>query len=436
MKKRYMKIRGIHCAHCIVTIQNALRKHPAIREVSIREDIAEISYEGELDAAALVQLIADAGYVTEKRLICEEREPLQDRVKFVEFILILFCILGLAVGLRAVLGFNLFQMIPTIDSSITYGMLVVTGALTSIHCVGMCGAINLTAVSSGAERSWKRPLYYNLGRVLSYTAIGGLVGFLGSVISIHRCLSGGIILLAAAVMFLMSLRMLGVFNIPLPRHAVFRRKSKNSFLIGLLNGWMPCGPLQAMQLYALSTGSMVLGAVSLFLFAIGTVPMMFAVGLFAGALHGKGRIWINKIAATLILVLSVSMMSRGMSTLGLSFSQSAQSEWDQYLAATMQGEEQVVQFDLTYNGYADVVVQKDIPVHMIIHVDETYLTGCNNQIVSKDFSFEQELHAGENEIVFTPTEEGTYTYTCWMGMIKNTIQVIDDPAYFEKGTTE
>ena len=69
---------------------------------------------------------------------------------------------------------------------------------------------------------------------------------------------------------------------------------------------------------------------------------------------------------------------------------------------------------------------------MIINVDEKYLTGCNNQIIIKEFGINQELKVGNNVIEFIPTESGTYTYTCWMNMIKNNIKVIDDRDYFEE----
>lgn len=46
-------------------------------------------------------------------------------------------------GLHKLFGFNIFNAIPTIDSNITYGMLFLIGVLTSIHCISMCGAINL-----------------------------------------------------------------------------------------------------------------------------------------------------------------------------------------------------------------------------------------------------------------------------------------------------
>ena len=73
----------------------------------------------------------------------------------------------------------------------------------------MCGAINLVAVvGNSSKRNFMRPLLYNLGRVLSYTILGDIVGFIGSVISISKTVSGMIILIASLIMFLMSLNML------------------------------------------------------------------------------------------------------------------------------------------------------------------------------------------------------------------------------------
>ena len=78
-----------------------------------------------------------------------------------------------------------------------------------------------------------------------------------------------------------------------------------------------------------------------------------------------------------------------------------------------------------------IILQKDIPVKMVIHVDKKYLTGCNNEIIINEFNIKQELKEGDNIIEFTPKEEATITYTCWMNMIKNTIKVIDDKDYFK-----
>ena len=56
------------------------------------------------------------------------------------------------------------------------------------------------------------------------------------------------------------------------------------FIVGLLNGFMPCGPLQTMQLFALGTGSAFKGALSMLIFSLGTVPLMLTFGAISGFL--------------------------------------------------------------------------------------------------------------------------------------------------------
>ena len=116
--------------------------------------------------------------------------------------------------LNKMFGFNVFNMIPTIDSNITYGMLFVTGLLTSIHCISMCGSINLVAsIDSENNKNYKKPIMYNIGRIISYTVMGGVVGLLGKVISINNVLNGIIIIIASLIMFVMSLSMLGILKV-------------------------------------------------------------------------------------------------------------------------------------------------------------------------------------------------------------------------------
>ena len=225
-------------------------------------------------------------------------------------------------------------------------------------------------------------------------------------------------------MFVMSLEMLGLFRIPRikflsPKH----KKSSNPFLIGLLNGLMPCGPLQAMQLYALSTSSMIKGALSMFLFGLGTMPLMLLTGVIFTNLKGKNKILINNIASVLILVLSVFMLNRGLVALNINIP--AFEGNTQYLTPNIIDDTQVVEFDLSYNGYQDIKVEVAKPVKMIIHVDKKYLTGCNNSLIIPEYNINQELKTGDNIIEFYPTKEGTFIYTCWMNMLKNNIKVVN-----------
>jgi len=96
-------------------------------------------------------------------------------------------------------------------------------------------------------------------------------------------------------------------------------KNKGPLLVGLLNGFMPCGPLQAMQLYALGTGSFIAGATSMFMFSLGTVPLMFGLGAISSIAGGKFTQKMMRISAVLVIVLGVVMFNRGLSLSGYSF---------------------------------------------------------------------------------------------------------------------
>lgn len=223
--------------------------------------------------------------------------------------------------------------------------------------------------------------------------------------------------------------MLGIITISsrIKSCKVFRKvKTKNSFIIGILNGLMPCGPLQAMQVYALSTGSVFYGALSMFLFCLGTIPLMLFFGSFINFTKGKTRVVINKVTSVLILILSMAMLNRALIGFGINivnkFSESSET---QYIQAEMQENYQYVEFDLNYDSFQDIVVKKGIPVKMVINVDKKYLTGCNNEIIIKKFEIDQKLRVGKNEINFLPTEEGEFLYSCWMNMIYNKIKVIN-----------
>lgn len=433
MSKVYVKIDGIHCNHCIDVITNELKKNKKINDVKIKNNIAHITYNGDLTNDEIIDSINGIDYITKDEYISHDLKTLDSKIHLLEFILIIGIILLIWFLINKIFGFNIFNVIPNIDSNVTYGVLFVTGLLTSIHCISMCGAINLMAVVNGDKKTkFVRPLLYNLGRVISYTIIGGVVGLVGSVLSINDFINGIIVFVASIIMILMSLSMLGIINfrISFLNKIRIKNKSRNAFIIGLINGLMPCGPLQAMQVYALSTGSFFKGALSMMLFGLGTVPLMLGVGFIYNLFRGKRKILINKISSILILILSIVMLNRSLLMFNIDVFKYFKNYGD-FSTARIVDDYQVIEFDLDYNNYQDILVQVGIPVKMIIHVDKKYLTGCNNEIISKEFDIDKKLEVGDNEIIFTPKEIGIFTYTCSMDMIKNNIKVIDDKTYFE-----
>ena len=435
-QKTYVRVEGMFCEHCAETVSLALKTLPGVGAVSLRQNVAEIISDAPLHSEDVIRVIRTAGYETDADKISDRRGKVARTVRWYEVLLISAAVILFAVGVNRIFGYNIFNAIPTVDSGISYGMLFVTGLLTSVHCIGMCGAIGIYASTdkSGA-RSLRRPLLYNAGRVMSYTLIGGIVGLVGSVFSVSAKLRGIIILIAAVFMFLMTLSMFGLISFRLPRFLQFRRSDRKfgAFLLGLMNGLMPCGPLQAMQLYALSTGAFFSGAAAMLLFSLGTVPLMLLSGAVINLSRGRAKIAVGKIASVLILILSISMLNRGLLGLGVDVRKLLPEQYEGYTAAVMEDGFQTVRLELDFDSFGDVIVQKGVPVRIVLHAEKEKITGCNNEVVSADFDFDVPISPGDNVIEFTPMEEGDYVYTCWMNMIRNRIKVIDNTGYFTKG---
>lgn len=168
----------------------------------------------------------------------------------------------------------------------------------------------------------------------------------------------------------------------------------------------------------------------MFLFCLGTIPLMLSVGIIYNIIKGKEKILINKVASILILILPIVMLNRGLLSLNIDITKPF-TNYSEFTSSKLKGNYQIVEFNLNYNKYEDIILQKGVPVKMIIHVKSKYLTGCNNEIILRDFNIIKKLNVGDNIIEFTPEKTGDYTYTCWMNMIKNNIKVIDDIDYFK-----
>lgn len=340
---------------------------------------------------------------------------------------------------------NIVNAFPVAKTGMGYGMLFLIGLLTSVHCVAMCGGICLSQCVEKNEnaplskfQTIRPSLLYNLGRVLSYTVIGAVVGALGSVVGFSGTMEGIVQILAGVFMVIMGINMLNIFpwlrkfNPRMPKifakKIYAQRQSKGPFIIGLLNGLMPCGPLQAMQLYALSTESPLKGAISMFLFSVGTVPLMFAFGALSSFLNKKFTGKLMTASGILVVILGVVMFNNGLGLSGITLpTLPIISESDgEATVATIEDGVQIVITGLSSGRYEPIIVQKGIPVKWTIQAETGDINGCNNSIIIQKYKIKKDLQVGDNVIEFTPTESGTVPFSCWMGMIRSKITVVDD----------
>ena len=274
-----------------------------------------------------------------------------------------------------------------------------------------------------------------MGRLISYSAIGGVLGLLGSAFALSAQTRAVIGVAAGAFMVAMGLTLMGilrpgVLSRLLPSGAVrgiaratASLRQRGPFLLGLVNGLMPCGPLQAMQVYAVTTGSAAAGALSLFAFCLGTVPLMFVAGSVISALKARWRRGLMRVGGAMLVVFGLVATSNGASLLGIGTFGALQHGSDAVVAAAGADGVQRATVEVDYGSFQDVRLKAGVPAELTFHVPEGKLIGCNSSLSIPAFDIHADLSTGDTVVSFTPTQAGTYPYACWMGMIKATITV-------------
>ena len=438
LKTRTMKIGGMTCANCQQKIQKKLENTAGIQDaaVSYNDGTASVTYDTDiLSYSDIVSVLQRLGY----EALPDTSRP---RPKYYRAAGLLLVIAALYLLLEHFGVLNLLAPGQLAQADMTYPMLFVIGLITSVHCVAMCGGITLTQTlgktEGGRYAALKPAALYNAGRVLSYTAVGFLVGALGSAITFSNTAQGVLKLIAGVFMVSMGLNMLGIFpwlrrltpRLPaaLSGKVHARGAGRGPLVVGLLNGLMPCGPLQAMQIYALSTGSPFKGALSMLLFSLGTVPLMFGLGALSSLLSQRFARRVMTAGAVLVAVLGLSMLTQGWSLTGLSAAAPASLSTAAQGGNTVQTSAdgvQVVHSTLSSGKYPDISVQAGVPVQWIIDAPEGSINGCNNRMILPAYGIEHKFETGENVITFTPDTAGKFAYSCWMGMIRATITVTE-----------
>jgi uncharacterized protein len=179
------------------------------------------------------------------------------------------------------------------------------GLFSSAHCVGMCGgimgALSMAIPAAAKVRRWLVLLSYNLGRILSYAAMGAIVGAFAAQITESggalwlRWLAG--LLLIAMGLYLANWwrgltyleaggRYLWAYLQPIGKALMPVDNPFKALLLGGIWGWLPCGLVYSALGYAMAQGQSVNGGLIMLAFGLGTLPTVLATGFVAQTLAG------------------------------------------------------------------------------------------------------------------------------------------------------
>lgn len=203
----------------------------------------------------------------------------------------------------------------------------VMGLIGSTHCIGMCGPLALSLPVNANSLSGRlfQALLYNLGRVVTYTVLGAGIGFGASVLIPLAVQSSFSVFLGAAFVLLgVILFFSGRFNaiqilpkrwnqwvtITMVKFMGHGHPGK-VFVMGILNGLLPCGLVYMALVTAFASGSMLASMGFMAFFGLGTMPAMWAAVFFSQYLQGGFRQILRKLYPVVYILIGTLLMLRG-----------------------------------------------------------------------------------------------------------------------------
>ncbi len=321
----------MHCAACTLLIEETLKELPNVTRVHASLTRHQVIIEGdfinppEVIAEELTKLVKIHGYT-----ISVEKQERNAAWKDFTY--------ALPIALLVITGFFVLQKAGLADlitaSNVSYGTAFVIGLIASVStCLAVVGGLVLSLSASSALEggTWRTQAMFHAGRVGGFFLLGGAVGAIGN--SLHLGFNANIVLgvIIALVMFILGVNLLDVFHFTkrlqftlpkwISRHIV-RGSRHDHYLAPVLVGagtfFLPCGFTQSMQLYALTTGSFMRGALTMTAFALGTLPVLALLSF--GTLNIAHKPWKGiffKTAGIIVIALALLNLANALATAGI-----------------------------------------------------------------------------------------------------------------------
>ncbi len=445
MKTLNLHVSGMTCSSCEVLIERNLQKVEGVQKIQIdrakEEAVVECAENVTLEN---LQKALDQKYHLSVR---EGGSPVSEingdapankkKRRYLEIGAVLLIILGFYVMLRQL---DFLPKSIGITENMSYGLIFVMGLIAATStCLAVSGGLLLSVAAKFNEKyphlsGWQRfkpHIYFNVGRVISYTLLGGAAGALGSVLSFTPQITGIITIGISILMIIIGLQLLQIFpwlnkiQLKMPKfiaHKLYDSSQEyngskvSSFFFGAATFFLPCGFTQALQLYVLGKGDFVTGALTMLAFSLGTLPGLAGIGAFSSFAKGNLQRHFMTFSAVLVIVFGVVSIPAGFNltgaVIGIPDGQVVMPE-----PPITENGKQVIQMEvagLKYNP-STFVLTEGVPVEW--QVDGRKAQGCAQVLSVPALGITEYLPKNEiKTIKFTPEKAGTIRFSCSMGM--------------------
>lgn len=316
MKTYVFHISGMHCASCVLLTERELIGTQGITQVKASLAAHTLKVTGNFGnksqteiARELTSILTPHGYsvsIERQRHVVKWRDfkiAVPAAIAFIALFLILQK-LGIVTLITA--------------THVTYGTAFAIGLVASVStCMAVVGGLTLSISANFAKAGDRiRPqILFHAARLAAFFFLGGAIGALGSALTLDATSTLILNILITATLLILGINLLDIapwmkrFQLSMPRFIGMRahalkdiNHSVTPALIGIATFFLPCGFTQSMQLYTLTTGNFWTGALTMFTFALGTLPALALLSFGALGLHTKTQLRVFFKAAGLVII--------------------------------------------------------------------------------------------------------------------------------------
>jgi sulfite exporter TauE/SafE/copper chaperone CopZ len=445
MERKMIPIKGMHCRSCEILLEQQLQSIPGIKKVKADHKTrrVEIHCEGAAPSDESIEKVVrscgyEVGTAMAESWISKDKN---DYVYLLEGGLALLLVF-LAAKFSGLMNIGVGDM-QNAGILIAFVVGLTAGVST---CMALVGGLVLSISARfselhpklSAKEKFTPHLYFNLGRIVGFGILGGVLASLGSVLQISNNILGIMTVAIGLVMMFLGLKLIEIFpslrtkTISLPKSisklvgAEYDKgySHPRSLIAGALTFFLPCGFTQSMQLYAIGSGSFANGALIMSLFALGTAPGLLGIGGLSSIFKGKNARIFFAASGLAVIFFGWMNISNGSQLIFQEKTQvknSAQSSSSQSDSPS----EQEIRMTQDDSGYSPNVftVKKGVKIRWVINSLTQF--SCASSISIPEYGIDKRLSKGENVIEFTPTQTGEISFSCSMGMYRGKFVVID-----------
>jgi len=320
---------------------------------------------------------------------------------------------------------------------LNYWLIFITGLTTGgLSCLALQGGLLAsTLVESQTKSARVRGIVlFLLSKLIVYTLLGFILGFLGEVFTLSPKILGGLNIFIALFMLgvaMENLKVHPIFKIFLLqppkflRRLIFKQENEKgnfaAIILGIFTVFIPCGVTQAIMALAVSSGKPLVGGTTMFFFVLGTLPVFFILAYFATQIGEKFKNIFYKIVAVLLIILSIYTFSNGLRLSGFNLSSKKSISQESIISDNVQ--KVTIKLD-NRTGYTpnSITLKKNIPVQLSVYANGA--TTCVRVFVIPSLKVNKIVPDTEPLIIkFTPTKAGKIPFTCSMGMYQGEFNV-------------